>query len=215
MIAADAITLFEPVLVTDVLSKEACAALVAEMVARPPEPTPVLRAGYDRYEPDVRFSESCYPAGPMRTHALSCVERAALLHWPAPEGDRGVISAPHFFRYPKGGFVRPHRDRSPNNDDPREVRWRKASLVLFLNSSDAQDGFDGGALVVYVSQVAGPTVAHTIHAKAGTLAMFDPGLVHEVTRVREGVRFTLVAWLIDQDPSDPRRLHDQHPRRNQ
>jgi predicted 2-oxoglutarate/Fe(II)-dependent dioxygenase YbiX len=107
-----------------------------------------------------------------------------------------MISAAHYFRYPAGGFVGPHRDRSPNNDDPREVRWRRASLVLFLNSDAPPDGFEGGVLVVYVPQGYGSTITHTIHARTGALALFEPGLMHEVTRVRRGTRYTLVAWLI-------------------
>jgi|SRR5262245_4258156 len=185
-----------PILVPNVLSVEECAALIAEMVEHPPEPTLVLRAGRDGYEPSVRSSESCAPRGPMHTQALARVENAARMHWPQDPNDPGTISAAHYFRYPTGGFVAPHRDRSPNNDDPREVRWRKASLVLFLNSGAPPDGFEGGALVIYVPQVSGPTITHTIRAQTGALAMFEPGLMHEVTPVRRGSRYTLVAWLI-------------------
>ena len=132
----------------------------------------------------------------MRARALARVEQAAQTHWPAVDSGPGVISAAHYFRYPTGGFVGPHRDRSANNDDPREVRWRMASLVLFLNSDAPPDGFDGGALIVYVPQIHGRTIPLTIHARTGALALFDPGLVHEVTRVRSGTRYTMVAWLI-------------------
>lgn len=192
-----------PILVPDVLTQSECATLISEMEDQPPNPTLVLRAGVDGYEPSVRRSDSCAPRGPLRAHALTCVEQAARLHWPVSDGDPGAISDAHYFRYPQGGFVAPHRDRSPNNDDPREVRWRKASLVLFLNSDASPDGFDGGALVIYIPQIAGPTLPHTIHARTGTLALFDPGLVHEVTRVRSGTRYTLVAWLIASEQSYP------------
>ncbi len=188
-----------PILVPDVLSIDECNALIAEMTEHPPAPTLVLRAGNDDYEPTVRTSDSCAPRGQMRARALALVEQAARAHWPAGDSGPGVISAAHYFRYPTGGFVGPHRDRSANNDDPREVRWRMASLVLFLNSDAPPDGFDGGALVVYVPQISGRTIPHSIHARAGTLALFDPGLVHEVTRVRSGTRYTMVAWLIASD----------------
>jgi hypothetical protein len=190
-----------PILVPNVLSVEECGALISEMVEHPPEPTPVLRAGRDNYEPSVRLSDNCAPRGPMRTHALLCVENAARSYWPQDPNDPGTISAAHYFRYPKGGFVAPHRDRSPNNDDPREVRWRKASLVLFLNSGEPPDGFEGGALVIYIPQVSGPTITHTIRAQTGTLVLFEPGLMHEVTPVRSGARYTLVAWLIESHQS--------------
>lgn len=185
-----------PILVHNVLSESECHSLIAEMNESPPTPTLVLRAGNDAYEPTVRASDSCFPCGPMRTLALSRMETAAKVHRPIVEGHGGVISDAHYFCYPTGGFVGAHRDRSANNDDPREVRWRMASLVLFLNSDAPPDGFDGGVLVVYVPQVSGPTVPYTVHARAGTLALFDPGLVHEVTRVRSGARYTVVAWMI-------------------
>jgi predicted 2-oxoglutarate/Fe(II)-dependent dioxygenase YbiX len=185
-----------PILVPDVLSPDECQALIADMLKYPPHPTPVLRAGVDGYEPTVRNSESCVLGDLTRTHVLNRVENAARLHWPRDSADSSVISAPHFFRYPEGGFVAPHRDRSPNNDDPREVRWRMASLVLFLNSGLPPDGFEGGKLIVYVPRTSGPTIGHAIRAQAGTLALFEPGLMHEVTRVTRGARYTLVAWLV-------------------
>jgi predicted 2-oxoglutarate/Fe(II)-dependent dioxygenase YbiX len=190
---------YAPILVPNVLSASECETLIAEMLRHPPRPTPVLRAGVDEYEPAVRQSESCILSGTARANALARVEDAARIHWPHDSADSSVVSAAHFFRYATGGFVAPHRDRSPNSDDPREVRWRKATLVLFLNSGMPPDGFEGGALVVFVPQAAGPTLQHTIRAETGTLALFEPGLMHEVTRVRRGTRYTLVAWLIADD----------------
>lgn len=187
-----------PIVVPHVLSEAECRAVVAELGGSPATPTAVLRAGQDFYEPMVRHSESCLPRGPMHRVALTRVERAAQGHWPGDDTDPGVLSAAHYFRYPTGGFVAPHRDRSANQDDPREVQRRQASLVLFLNSQDTPKGFEGGSLVIYVPQLNGPTVSHTLRATAGTLVMFDPGLMHEVTRVQNGSRFTLVAWLISQ-----------------
>jgi len=185
-----------PIVVTNVLSVVECRALVAELNGSSATPTPVLRAGRDDHEPMVRLSESCTPQGERHLAALARVEQAARAHWPADDSDPGIISAAHYFRYPTGGFVAPHRDRSPNQDDPREVQRRQASLVLFLNSQDAPEGFEGGSLLIYVPQLNGPTITHAMRAEAGTLVMFDPGLMHEVTRVRRGERFTLVAWLI-------------------
>lgn len=185
-----------PIVVPNVLSLAECRELVAELGGSSATPTAVLRAGRDFHEPMVRLSESCTPQGELHLVALARVERAAQSHWPAEDADPCALSAAHYFRYPTGGFVAPHRDRSPNQDDPREVQRRQASLVLFLNSQDTPEGFEGGSLLIYVPQLNGPTVTHTLHAVAGTLVMFDPGLMHEVTRVRSGSRFTLVAWLI-------------------
>lgn len=186
-------------LVPGVLTEGECRALIAEMLAGPREPTNVLRAGRDEYAPTARRSESCYPRGPARELAEERTERAARAHWPGVGDVPCAISASHYFRYPAAGFVGPHRDRSPNNDDPREVRWRMASLVLFLNPDAAGNDFDGGALVVYTPRLDGPTVPTVIRPVAGTLAMFEPGLVHEVTRVRSGIRYSMVTWLVADD----------------
>jgi predicted 2-oxoglutarate/Fe(II)-dependent dioxygenase YbiX len=185
-----------PIVLKNMLSVAECRELVAELSSSTATPTPVLRAGRDNLEPMVRFSESFTPQGDRHLVALKRVEHAAQTNWHVGGSDPGSISAAHYFRYPTGGFVAPHRDRSPNQDDPREVQRRQASLVLFLNSQDTPDGFEGGSLLIYVPQLDGPTITHTIRAEAGTLVMFDPGLMHEVTRVRHGSRFTLVAWLI-------------------
>lgn len=187
---------FRPIVTPNVLSLSECRHLLAELRGSSSTPTPVLRAGQDDHEPMVRLSESCTPQGEWHLVALARVERAAQAHWLACDSGPTIISAAHYFRYPTGGFVAPHRDRSPNQDDPREVQHRQASLVLFLNSQNTDEGFEGGNLLIYVPQLNGPTITHTIRAEAGTLVMFDPGLMHEVTRVRRGARFTLVAWLI-------------------
>jgi hypothetical protein len=184
------------VLVPDVLTSGECRDLIDEMLAGPREPTNVLRAGHDEYAPSARKSESCYPRGPTRVMAEEQVERAARLNWPNAPDVASLIASAHYFRYPATGFVGPHRDRSPNHDDPREVRWRFASLVLFLNPAPAGNDFDGGALVVYTPRLNGPTVPTVVRPVAGTLAMFEPGLVHEVTRVRRGTRYSMVTWLV-------------------
>jgi predicted 2-oxoglutarate/Fe(II)-dependent dioxygenase YbiX len=192
--------------VPGVLTVTQCRDLIDEMNCAANEPTKVLRAGMDHYEPAVRASESCYPRGPARSFAETQVRAVARAQWPA--GQACTLSAAHFFRYPPGGFVGPHRDRSPNNDDPREVRWRHASLVLFLNGgAAAQDGFDGGTLTVYTPRLGGRTVPSVIKPQPGMLAMFEPGLVHEVTRVRSGTRYSMVAWLIAENDGQERNLN--------
>ena len=199
MTASDIVT------VPGVLTGAQCRDLIDEMNCGTSEPTNVLRAGTDHYEPSVRSSESCYPHGPARAFAEERVEAVARAEW--PEAHSCTLSAAHFFRYPSGGFVGPHRDRSPNNDDPREIRWRHASLVLFLNggaTTTAHDRLDGGTLIIYSPRLSGPTVPSVIKPEAGTLVMFEPGLVHEVTRVRSGKRYSMVAWLITDGDRDTR-----------
>ncbi len=198
--------MFAPLLVPEVVPPDECVALIDEMLASSPGPTPVLRNGQDRFEPTVRSSDSCTPSGPTSLKVLSRLERAARQVWADTGSEPGDLSGAHYFRYREGGFVAPHRDRSVNNDDPREVRWRQLSLVLFLNSGEPPDGFDGGALVVYATHQRRPTSQHTLRAQTGALALFDPGLVHEVTPVRSGTRYTVVTWLIERDTTQPKEI---------
>ena len=140
--------------VPGVLTGAQCRDLIDEMDRGTSGPTNVLRAGTDHYEPSVRSSESCYPDGPARAFAEETLAAVACAEWPGARSC--TLSAAHFFRYPPGGFVGPHRDRSPNNDDPREIRWRHASLVLFLNGGATvaeTDRFDGGTLTIYRPQL--------------------------------------------------------------
>jgi predicted 2-oxoglutarate/Fe(II)-dependent dioxygenase YbiX len=108
------------------------------------------------------------------------------------------MQGPQFLRYKRGGFFRPHRDRSDHPDQDPDIRLRKLTAVLFLNSQAAlpADGaYCGGDLRLFqVDDDPDPTLR--IDGDAGMLVAFDSGLVHEVRPITWGTRCTVAAWYV-------------------
>ena len=105
-----------------------------------------------------------------------------------PLGDREGAG---FLRYPAGGFYKPHRDRGESADWPDAAR-RQVSVVIFLNSStrvDAGGDFGGGALELCVD-----TEPLDVNPERGLLLAFRADVLHQVTRVSDGTRDTIVDW---------------------
>jgi predicted 2-oxoglutarate/Fe(II)-dependent dioxygenase YbiX len=98
-------------------------------------------------------------------------------------------------RYPEGAFYRSHRDRAAAGDGSR----RAVSVVLFLNGGDGSPGvaFAGGDLrfhgLVEAEDLDESGVDLVPHA--GTLVAFPSTLLHEVTPVRRGERYSIVTWF--------------------
>lgn len=96
-----------------------------------------------------------------------------------------------FLRYGEGGFYRPHRDRGESPDWPDAMR-RQVAVVVFLNSSrrlEAGGDFSGGDLQLFVD-------SHPLDVSPcrGLLVAFPADVLHQVTRVSEGTRDTIVDW---------------------
>jgi predicted 2-oxoglutarate/Fe(II)-dependent dioxygenase YbiX len=99
-------------------------------------------------------------------------------------------------RYPTGAFYRTHRDAS-GHADAWSLHRRAVSVVVFVNSGDGHAGaeFSGGALRVH-ELVDGDDDGLDVWPEAGTLVAFPSSLLHEVTTVEWGERYSLVAWLM-------------------
>jgi predicted 2-oxoglutarate/Fe(II)-dependent dioxygenase YbiX len=113
----------------------------------------------------------------------------------------GRCQTPQFLIYREGDFFRPHTD---NQDDPESPDWlkeRTVSLVVFLNdqSDDAAEGrFSGGSLNFYGllgRSSGGEMVGLPLEARAGLLVAFRSDIVHGVSEVTRGRRFTVVSWF--------------------
>lgn len=100
---------------------------------------------------------------------------------------------PEFLRYRPGDFFKAHRDW---NDEPIYHR-RRLSLVLFLNDQATDPGYHGGILNLYVrtGPDASQMTAVPVPPAAGLLILFDSRLVHEVSPILSGERYTVVTWL--------------------
>jgi SM-20-related protein len=107
-----------------------------------------------------------------------------------------------FLIYQEGDFFRRHVDRTPDQeDDASFVKERQVSALIFLNGQTSEhgaDGFDGGALTFYglLDDDRGVGLGLPVTAEPGLLIAFPPSLVHEVTPVTSGERYTVVTWFV-------------------
>jgi predicted 2-oxoglutarate/Fe(II)-dependent dioxygenase YbiX len=108
-----------------------------------------------------------------------------------------------FLIYRQGDFFRPHVDRTPDQvEDAGFVKERQVSGVIFLNgqaSEHENDGFDGGALTFYGlfgERARAWGVGLPLSAEPGLLIAFPPSVIHEVTPVISGERYTVVTWFV-------------------
>ena len=118
---------------------------------------------------------------------LDAAREAIGRHFHMTIGEREGVN---FLRYGVGGFYLPHVDRADVPAWPAAAK-RRIAVVLFLNTSTAVPGpdeFTGGELHVIDARV-------DIEPRAGRLAAFDAGLLHEVLPVRRGTRDVVVDWF--------------------
>lgn len=108
-----------------------------------------------------------------------------------------------FLCYQPGDFFKAHRD---SYDTPNPLNERRLSLVMFINApreaqieteSHPLYNYDGGFLVFYRNARRPPyqPVGMPLQVAPGMLVAFRPDVLHEVTPVISGQRFTIVTWL--------------------
>lgn len=185
------------------LSPEACAGLCAEASWAPAAPAKVRRSGetYGVEETQRRtgiahVSESTQET--IRT-ALAPVQ-------PLLERHFGVTGTrwrdPQVLVYRSGDFFGPHLDRVDAPDAGPTARGRRVSVIVFLNASSPEPSpltYGGGTLVFYGLLEDPRARGHglPVEGEPGLLLAFRPDLLHEVTPVRHGHRYTIVTWLAE------------------
>lgn len=185
------------------LDRESCRAAVAELSASGRVPATVYRESLARYV-DERERRTARLAAPpplaSRIGARLSGLRAAL-----EENFRlklGGREEAEFLAYRAGDFFRPHRDVSEEENVLEFLKRRRVSVVLFLNgqSEDCAPGtFSGGSLVLYglIDDARAAHVGFPLVAEPGLLVAFRSDLLHEVTPVTCGERYTVVSWFGD------------------
>ncbi len=103
-------------------------------------------------------------------------------------------------RYPPGAFYRTHRDAG-DQADTWGLHRRAVSVVVFVNSGGGHAGaeFTGGALRLHELLDDDQDDGLDVWPEAGTLVAFPSSLLHEVTMVERGERYSLVTWLMAAD----------------
>jgi len=97
---------------------------------------------------------------------------------------------PQFLRYGPGSFFTAHRDRPRSGH--LDTSDRKASFVIFLNND-----FEGGELTFYelLDDPGFAGAGFPCDAIPGLAIAFRSEIIHEVTPVTRGERFTIVTWF--------------------
>ena len=110
-------------------------------------------------------------------------------------------------RYRAGGFYGAHRD-SAETPDPYGLHRRRVSVVVFVNGpDDVLAPFTGGRLRFYglFDEATGEGTGLDMEPEGGTLVAFRSEILHEVTPVEAGERYTLVTWLYGEGRKGPNR----------
>ena len=185
------------------LPRDVCSQLMEDMRSSAHEPARVYRRTVEA-QIDTRVRKTA--SADVSAEGTAIVERA--LNGIRPDVARHFDVELHahqpldFLLYKTGDFFEAHADggASSSGDTPH-VTARRVSAVIFLNDASAHvpapaGEFSGGALTFKLMD--DPRTAHAgfpLHAEAGLLVAFRAELVHEVTTVTSGERFTVVAFF--------------------
>lgn len=107
---------------------------------------------------------------------------------------------PQFLAYKPGDFFRLHHDNADDPDALAYVRERQVSAVIFLNSEAealGPESYCGGALTFYglMDDPHWKTYGFPLVGERGLLIAFRSDVLHEVTVVTRGERYSIVSWF--------------------
>ena len=114
--------------------------------------------------------------------------------------DIKAVESIQITRYKEGNFYHFHRDGrsdslSAYNDPENEFlhgNLRKLSMSIVLN-----DGYEGGDFQFSTLCPDGGAITHTPkNITLGTVIVFPSFMMHRVTPVTKGTRYSLVAWFV-------------------
>jgi 2-oxoglutarate-Fe(II)-dependent oxygenase superfamily protein len=108
--------------------------------------------------------------------------------------------------YRRGDHFAAHSDGGVDEDAPSEVTRRRVSLVVALNDgASEQPDFTGGQLRFYPSCPPGfqpaPHDFVAVRSEPGLLIAFPSPMVHCVTPVAAGCRYSLALWALAPEAS--------------
>ena len=188
------------------LTPEECASLRDEMRAATGAPATVAdgQAGCRRRDVSQDEASGGFPDNRGADQARSCSKLSPDSR-NTSNGGSSACRHRSFCVYREGDFFRPHEDDSKKPDAPDFVRQRSVSAVVFLNGATPGDpaGYSGGSLTFFGlmdDSPSGESVGLPLAGETGLLIAFPSHLVHSVSPVTAGERYTLVSWFFE-DPS--------------
>jgi SM-20-related protein len=107
---------------------------------------------------------------------------------------------PSFLVYGEGDYFRPHVDNSHNPDYPEAIRERRVAVIVFLNGESTipkHDAYSGGNLIIHgtIEGFGNSSYAFPLTGEPGLLIAFKTDVVHEVSAVTRGERYSMVSWF--------------------
>ncbi len=184
------------------LDPDTCAGLRAEVNRAPASPATV-RADARSYDVDrstrsTDWAEVVPEAVELIEGRLASVLPEVAQHYDLPLTG---VQPLQFLVYQPGDFFERHRDRAEGDDAPSFSRARSIAAVIFLNGvGDAAtaEAYRGGALTLYglFDQSGADALGFPLEAEEGLLITFPADVMHEVRRVEEGKRYTVVTWFV-------------------
>ena len=187
--------------VRDFFDAELCSKVLAEMRSATATPAVVGSEGGDYVvDENLRRTKEAI----VSDATTSLVKTRLLALQPALEKHYNVtitdLQEPQFLVYREGDFFHAHADRRRDTDAPGFSKERKVSAVIFLNGEAEVPGPDvyGGGSLTFYGLMGDPRLkGHglPLTGEPGLLVTFRPELVHEVTPVTHGERYTIVSWF--------------------
>jgi predicted 2-oxoglutarate/Fe(II)-dependent dioxygenase YbiX len=175
-----------------------CEELRREMAAASSHPSTVAEDAADAVDESYRSTVSAEVSDATKSLVRNRLEHLNPMLERHFETSLNGCQPPQFLRYREGDYFRAHADRE--EEGPEWVTERRVSAVVFLNgeSGDSEPGsYSGGALTFFglMGDPRGDAVGFPLVGEEGLLVAFDANLVHSVTPVTRGERYTIVTWF--------------------
>lgn len=183
------------------LDRDLCAEIRQEM-ATAGEVAATVRAGERSYAVDQQSRRTNWAEVSDQTSSL-VGERLMALRKDVEQVfgiEVSGVQRPQFLRYGEGDFFAAHQDRGSDGKGAEFARQRQVSAVIFLNDETNEvgpDTYEGGALTLFglLDSPDGRSVGLPVTGEAGALIAFPSEMLHEVTPITRGKRFTVVSWF--------------------
>lgn len=178
-------------LIPNFLDPQTCQELIQALEHCPALPAPVDEYGSDRPEAEPRRKTTLLQT-PADLNQRVLTPLAALAQ-PLQEHFRCSLTRqeqPQFLRYDTGDYFKVHTDST----DQAIYRERRLTVIVCLNDHTA---FQGGRLAFFLRHPSEPNryLGVPVPPQLGLLMAFRPDLLHEVSPVTAGQRYTFVTWL--------------------
>ena len=188
---------FGMLVIDDFLDRETCAGLLRAARSAKSKPAEVWSEGETHVDREARRTERADVSRAVRDD----VERRLLAIKPRVERHFRVklkaVQAPQFLIYRRGDFFECHTDDGQKRGTPDYLRRRRISVVVSLGGGRANGKGSAGGALVFPGLLDDPRLRGREFApirRPGQLIAFRAGVVHGVTPVVRGSRFTIVSW---------------------